>query len=334
MTGIILSRRSTGPGHGSIGQVPGLLPVAGRYRVIDFVLSNLVAGGISHIGVLCGRDYPALSAYLAGGRDWDLDRRQGGIAYLDPGSEARQPGTVSLQSYLERQSSAYGVLCSCDGMYSLDLGQVLVSHLASGHDLTAVIAGQGSVGPKRVILCILSRDLLLQCLTSGVPLDDWLQSPDQLPAALNGRTITHNLYWYPGPFLEFRTQEELLQNNLSVLEPWIWAQLFGPDRPVFTRPQDGPPAFWGEDSICENSLVSGLCRIEGKLTQSVLSRGVTIGPGARVRQCLLLDGARVGENAELDRVIVGPGVAVPANARLRGRPGHPIQLTKGANHLI
>ena len=334
MTGIILSGRLGGPGQSPMGQVPGLLPVAGRYRVIDFTLSNLAAGGISHIGILCGFDYMALSAYLSGGRDWDLDRRQGGISYLNLGAEASQPGIVSLRTYLERQSSAYAVLCACDGIYSLDLRQVLVSHLASGHDLTAVVARSGGEEPQRVILCMLSRELLLQGLAAGLRLDEWFQSPDKLPTALGGSPVTRNLYWYYGPFLAFRSQEELLQNNLSVLEPGIWEQLFGSDRPVFTRPQDGPPAYWGEDSVCGGSLVSGGCRIEGTLDQSVLSQDVTIEPGARVRQSLLLAGARVGARAELDRVIVGSGGVVPANARLKGRPGHPIQLTKGARNLI
>ena len=325
MTGIILSQSAGAAGPGFL--VPGLAPVAGRYRVIDFVLSNLVNGGITDVGILCGGGYPALSAYVSGGRDWALDRRRGGVVWLD--QEAA--GTVSLEAYLKSQSSAYGVVCGCGGGFSLDVRQVLVSHLASGHDLTAVMVPQKAEGGDRVLLCLLGRELLLRFLAAGERPETWLRTPEELPRTLAGRPVTQNLFTHAGPFLEFGTQEQLLQNNLRVLEPGLWQQLFDPDRPVYTRPQDGPPAWWGEEAACTDSLISGGCRVEGTLERAVLSEGVVIGPGARVRDSVLLEGARVGAQAELDRVIVDSGGVIPEHARHRGRPGHPVFVAKGAS---
>ena len=336
------------------------LPFMGRYRLIDFPLSNMMNAGIRTVGVVLPPNYRPLADHLGAGRPWELDRKRGGL-FLLPGNAfgtTRQNCRFLMRDIIanrvlfERSRSPYVVMSATNIVFNMDLGAVIDAHATSGAEITMVYTRAkraetdtmrmeiGDAGRVRSLyptggcqygdaefldLFVINRDTLLQIIEdySNYDYKDFFE-------ALDGDIALHDVctYEFKGLSIGMFDVESYYRRSMEVLDPSVMDELFHPDRPIMTKAHDTPPASYSSGSNAQNSFISAGCRIEGTVRGSILSRDVVVEPGAYVansivmQSCLICRGARV-ENAILDKNNV-----VPSQTELRGTPDATLVLSK------
>ena len=325
------------------------LPYFGRYRMVDFALSNLVNCGIRTVGMVMPYNYRSIIDHVGSGKDWDLDRKNGGLFIL-PGSAFGTSRTgarfllrdlIHNKAYFTR-STADAVICStANFVFNVDLDKVYDTHKASGADITVltktasekdvdvtavdVIDGrvQGfhhgvNFGDTMFLDCfVINRQLLLDMF-------DWYAPTDYLDlfeamAGDFGR-VNVQTYEFDGYVAPVFNKRSFYRANMDLLDPRITAELFPAERSVKTKTHDTPPAKFEVGSRVINSGISSGDRIYGSVSDSVLGRNVVIEAGASVRGSIVMQGCVIKSGARVENAIVDRANVVPAGTELRGTP--------------
>ena len=341
------------------------LPYGGRYRQIDFTLSNMSNAGIRRIGIISRFNYQSLMAHIGSGDEWDLDLQEGGLEYLTPYSlsaESSYRGKIdaldSVKEYLEFGSDEdYVVMADSGVLCNVDLKKIIESHIASGRDLTVVFKDgiangtklldlavtldeQGEiddmavdyVAPSNYLasmgLFIMDKKTLMNQVENCVARSYYRFERDLILRLWKKGELTVNAYPFQGVALFNESTAEYYNNNLALLLPEVRQSLFGP-RPIYTKVRDRVPTYYGEETQAENCIVADGCMLEGHVKNSVLFRQVEIGAGAKVENCLLMNDAKIGENCELYCVILDKNVTVRPGSKLIGTLKNPIIIKRG-----
>ena len=345
----------------------GSIPYGGRYRLIDFTLSNMVNSGMTDIGIVTRHNYQSLMDHLGSGRAWDLARKRGGLVILPPYSRVGTAGDAgdhrgSLEAlagrlqYLQSVDAKYVVLSSSDFVCNIDLKDVLCYHQEKNADITAIyadcqretgghdrttleVAPDGRLtdvsinvdgaGSHREFLNIvlLSRELLIKLVS-----ENYAHGKNSFTRnIMQERLSDFNIYGYEaqGFVARIAGMESYFAANMALLNPEARAQLFPAERPIFTKVRDEVPAKYGLKAKVENSLVADGCVIEGELENCVVFRGVRVGRGAVIKNTILMQDVIVGENANLNYVVADKNVVVRSGRTLCGYTSIPIYLQKG-----
>ncbi len=347
----------------------GSIPYGGRYRLIDFTLSNMVNSGIRDIGVVTRQNYQSLMDHVGSGRAWDLSRKVGGLRMLPPyarrgGDDAANdhPGWLEALAgrldYLRSVDATYVVLSGADTVCNLDLRSMLRHHQETGADITVVYAQNNRETPGRNVttfevaadsrltdvsvnvtttgsqkeflnIALLRRDLLLRLV-------EWGNAHGKKSFArevLLARMDELKLCGFEARDFVARIygMESYFAANMALLNSQARAQLFPAERPIFTKVRDEVPAKYGLKAKVENSLVADGCIIEGQLENCVVFRGVRVGRGAVLKNCILMQDAIVGENANLNYVVADKNVVVRSDRTLCGCSSIPFYLQKGVS---
>lgn len=346
----------------------GSIPYGGRYRLIDFTLSNMVNSGIKDIGIVTRQNYQSLMDHVGSGRAWDLSRKVGGLRLLPP--YARLTGASAddhvgcLEAlagrlvYLQSVDAQYVVISGADVISNIDLRDVLRQHQETGADITAVYADCRRETPGRDVstvevaadgrltdvsvnvsttgnhkeflnIALLSRELLIKMVNEGYAHGKASFTRGVMQDHLQDLKI----YGYESTGFVARVSgmESYFAANMALLNSEARAQLFPAERPVFTKVRDEVPAKYGLKSKVSNSLVADGCVIEGELENCIVFRGVRVGRGAVVKNSILMQDAIVGENADLNYVIADKDVVVRSGRTLCGYTSIPFYLQKGMN---
>lgn len=343
------------------------IPFGGRYRLIDFTLSNMVNSGIDNIGVLVKQYYRSLMDHLANGQEWDLNRKNGGLHILPPyANESVSQSTVGkldelrgALDLLQDSSEPYVILADANVVCSMDYRAALDSHIASGADITAITfcadgtastpypyVFQGKDGsaqafainniPKAGDLIgtgsyIISREMLIQVVTEMTAYGAYHFEREFMQRQLNAGQLSVNLYQIDGPVFFTRSVTEYLQNCLALTDEGVSSAIFRQDRPIYTRVNDEVPTYYGYGCDISACIIADGCVIEGSAEHSVLARGVKIGKGASIKNSVIMQGVTVGENAVLENVIVDKWAVISDGAQLKGLSTAPVIIRKGAN---
>ena len=339
------------------------IPFGGRYRAVDFALSNLVNAGVTDVGVVLHGRYQSLLDHLGTGKDWDLSRKRGGLKILPPfafkqpwGETAfrgKMEALMGVRSYLDEIRQDYVVMMEGDLVVNLPLSDVLEQHIRSGADITAVCGNDsfrveggsyfemdetGRVtnvlyrmnnprGRRGLEVYILSKKLLCEIV-------DECSARDQFSWRKELQTRKDSLYLHSyvwgGFAAQIRSVQEYYDRSMQLLDPAIRAELFTPERPIRAKGADKPSTYVGANGRCVNSLVADGCRIEGTVENSVLFPGVVVEEGAVVRNCVLFKEDVVRKNAQLSYIIADKDVEVLADRTLMGHATYPIVLAKGS----
>lgn len=341
----------------------GSVPFCGRYRLIDFSLSNLVNAGVSKVGVVTKSNYQSLMDHIGTGKAWDLARKNGGLFFLPPYSnnaatvyKGHVDGLFGAMGFLKNSTEKYVILCDCDVITNFDLRKMVKAHINSGADITvAYKSGKMPVNVHDVMsfdldgdkvkgisfaseradckfsldITIMSRETLISIVKYGyehnlTSLARDIFQPHLDKFDMRGYEVTEYAAVMDGPESYARITNEVLSN------PDIRRQLFHKERPVFTKTKDDMPTIYGLDSDVKNSLIADGCVIEGTVKNSVLFRGVKVLAGATVENAIIMQGSVIGECATVEYSTLDKNVTVEAGKTLRGTEAYPIYVRKNA----
>ena len=341
------------------------IPFGGRYRIIDFMLSSLVNAGLTDVGLIVDASYQSLLDHVGSGKDWDLSRKHGGLRILPPFSYAQSRGDgaylgrmdslVGVRSYLEKIRQDYVVVAWGDIVANLPIADAFEQHLKSGADITAIctsnptgdpagctyftIGAQGTVTdvavhPNEPMGCetlecyIMSKRLLLTLTDYASAHKVHSFSEGVLLAMVDQLKIVP--YLYDGYVARFHSVGSYFARNMELLDPAVRACLFDPARPIRTKDQSNPSTYYGPEALSHGSLIADGCIIEGEVENSILFRGVRVEKGARVSNCILMQGTTIRERASLSYVITDKNVVIHPERMLMGHESYPIAIAKNA----
>ena len=328
------------------------IPFGGRYRVIDFTLSNMVNSGITTVGLMTNNNYRSLIDHIGSGKDWDLARKDGGIILLPPFSEkhdklytTRLEALGSLTGFLSRRKEKYVVLADCDGVAKIDIAKIIDQHESKSADIT-LVTHYGKVGNRKefmlvtpdesgrvqelklsphvqdgtkenifINMMVINRQFLLNLVEDSVTHGFSSFESDILVKQLNSLKIYN--YDFKGYYAGIDSMTAYYKHNMELLEKEVRDELFG-DRDIYTKVRDSAPSKYGENAVVKNSLISDGCVIEGVVENSILFRGVKVGKGAVVRNSIIMQDNIIGENTSLDCVITDKNVVISDSKTLCG----------------
>lgn len=344
----------------------GSVMFGGRYRLIDFPLSNMVNSGISEVGVITKSNYQSLLDHLGSAREWDLARKKGGLYILPPFGNVestlyrgRIEALYGAMSFIKHSRAKYVILSDCDVVTNIDYKPIVAAHIESGADITAVahtgVYSSDDIktstvfnvdADKNVTSVLINPDISGTYTTS---LNVFVMSMDFLIETVNDamargnvsfernilqekcRELKIKIYEYDNYFSKLNSPESYFKSNMALLEPENARKLFVPKRSIYTKVSDNAPVKYDLDSKVSNSLIADGCIIEGEVENSVLFRGVKVGKGAKVKNCILMQGTVVGDNAELNYLITDKNVSICENHILTSSPQYPMYVGKGAS---
>ncbi len=341
------------------------LPFGGRYRQVDFALSNLACAGIHRVGVVTRHNYQSLLNHIGSGEEWGLEMEQGGLEYLTPYSSSKTSdyrgkleSLHAAMSFLEFSDDDYIVMLDAALVYNIDLNKVIASHIESGKDIT-VVTKKGIADGNRVLdmavkldkhgqvadvavdyaapsnyeasmdIYVLSRAWLIEQVKEHIARNLFHMDRDLVLGLWKEKAATLNVYSFGGVTLFNESVTEFFQNNLQLTKKEIREDLFGRNHPVYTKVRDRVPTYYGENCAIENCSVADGCMLGGSVKNSVLFRQVTVYPGAQVENCVIMNDSVVGEGAFLQNVILDKDVVVKAGTRLIGTPNNPVVIKRG-----
>ena len=343
----------------------GSVPFGGRYRLIDFPLSNFVNSGISQVGVITKSNYGSLLDHVGSGREWDLARKKGGLHLLPPYSHTsstvyhgKLDALGNIWSFVEHASAEYVILTDCNVVTNIDYRPAVEAHIESGADIIAIyakgyydqateasvtifgIGGDGFVNdvminPPMTGSCnlgldmyIMSKDFLRRIVKESMSRNRYSLRKD----ILLDRNSSYRIlaYEHESYYSKIDSLASYFAANLDLLDSQKRSALFAKNAPIYTKTKDNAPVHFGLESHIKNSLIADGCIIEGKVENCVLFRGVKVGKGSVIRDSIITQAGVIGERCSIRNVITDKNVMIADERQLTGSAGYPLFIGKGA----
>lgn len=339
------------------------IPFGGRYRLVDFALSNLVNAGVGNVGLITKSNYQSLMDHIGSAKAWDLDRKQGGLHILPPYGRAGAgiyTGEIDalhgISHFLRRAQEQYVVLCRGDVAINIDISDMIEKHISSGADITlaykhGTLPAAGRDIPSlsfcgdridKVMLydevkencdfglsiMIIPRMLLLSLVSNAAAESKTSLVRDIIMPNIGNLVVKG--YKFDGFVGIMDSMQGYVYANMQLLSASVRTDLFNKERPIYTKVKDTMPSRYGVNSCVSNSLIADGCVIEGTVKNSILFRGVHVNKGAVVENCIIMQGSKIGTGAELRHVTLDKEVDVGNGRQLCGAPSYSIFIKKGA----
>ncbi len=343
----------------------GSVLFGGRYRLIDFTLSNMVNSGIDEVGVITKSNYQSLLDHLGSGREWDLARKNGGLHLLPPFSHVtsgiyrgRLEALYGVSDLIMRSNAEYVVMSDCDVITSMDFTPIIEQHIATKADITVVyandaismeeaqrstvfqISDDGRIhdvminpsisGAANVSLntFVISKDFLKNLILEGNAKGMYSFEEDIIRARANEYNIIG--YRHENFYRRITSIVSYYNANLDLLDTDKRNQLFPENAPVYTKVRDNPPAKYAIGANVKNTLVADGCIIEGNVENCILFRGARIGKGSTVKNSIIMQDTVIGTKCEVSCVITDKRVKISDGKMLTGSKNYPLYIGKGA----
>ena len=333
------------------------VPFGGKYRIIDFPLSNCANSGIDTVGVLTQYRPLQLNSYIGNGQPWDLDVADGGVYILPPYQSAGEKGSwfsgtanaiYQNIGFIENYDPENVLILSGDHIYKMDYADMLREHLEHDAACTISVLQVSMEEATRFGIMNLGEDGYVcefeekpkqpksDLASMGIYIFNWKKLREYLIADENdpnsskdfGKNIIPNMlnageklwpYRFDGYWRDVGTITSLWDANMDMLSTTL-INLYDPAWPISSRSPICPPHFTGENASIVHSIVTEGCEIDGTVENSVLSSAVKVGTGANVIYSVLMPGAVVEEGATVEYAIVGENTVVHKNAHVGSAP--------------
>ena len=344
------------------------VPFGGRYRCIDFVLSNLVNTGIRNIGLITQRNYHSLMDHLGTGKEWDLNRKRDGLFFLPPFSTKDNTGVYrgdidafhSVMQYVRRSNQKYLILCGSHILFNTTFDAMIRQHRETGADITFMYNEDPSFFPEEQ-----NRDLRIRFEEDGITVKEleWNpRNPNSDFRACEATIMDKDLFddlveeaysrgnidfvrevllplvrekhlkvmgWrYDGYVARIDSINTYFHHSMALLNASVAKDLYNMQHPIYTKVKDEFAATYGENARVHNVMMADGCKIDGTVENSIVFRGVTVETGAVVRNSILMQGVNIRAGAVLDHVILDKNVVVNAGRQLTGYEGIPLVFRK------
>ena len=338
----------------------GSVPFAGRYRLIDFPLSNMVNAGVSKVGVVTKSNYQSLMDHLGSGKAWDLSRKNEGLYILPPfgatdeSYSGRVASLAGMEAFFANSKEDYVVMSDCHVVGNIDYGKLIKAHTATGADIivgyirgelprldnlmvlqadndgrvtdiTIENGGEGE-GNFGIGLYVLRKDLLVQLVRNAVSRNQTHFERDILQRYVADLNIQG--YEVTEQALVISSLASYYAANMAMLDGEKRGKLFLNERQIYTKVRDCCPAMYGLESNVSNSLVADGAIINGTVKNSIIFRNVRIEEGAELEDCIVMQGAVVFGGTKLGSVVLDKDVVVKESRTLQGYASFPIYIDK------
>ena len=345
------------------------IPFGSRYRMCDFLISSMVHCGIDNISIIVRKNYHSLMDHLGNGREWDLSRKKGGLNIVPPFAQkqvkmfaGRIEALESIKGYLKKQTEKYVIMSDANIAVNFDFNDLLNAHIKSGADVTMVYRKQEI--PKALIrqsteamdlyyalgmngdrvskiyinpsedgemnfslnIYVIERENLIRLIDEAYVHGYTYFVRDILEKQIDQLDIRG--YCYDGYVAHIHDMKSYFEENMKLLEEENLDALFSGNQ-IYTKIRDDNPTRYSNGSTAKNVMVADGCVIEGEVENSILFRGVKIGKGAKVKNCVLMQDTIVEDGASVEYVITDKDVTISSGKLLTGNASFQVYVSKG-----
>lgn len=337
------------------------VPFGGRYRIVDFMLSNLVNTGVTAVGVSTFNKYKSLMDHLGTGASWDLDRKNQGLSIIPPYVTTDKyygnndiSGIFNFVRYKKRK---HVIICGSSVIMNIDFNRLIELHDQSGADMTLLYAKedkdcgspeyvlefdrknilksclldpQNKVKNRKSFLdvMIIERELFVEILSEALErgkneLD--FQSFLSMHEKYHIRGVEHKGY-----YLRINSIQSYFTATMDSLSLSGQKALFWSDKPIYTKVKDEAPSYYSDNAEVKNSMISDGCVIDGNIEHSLLFRGVSVSSNTVLKNCIIFQNAVIGDNCYLENCIIDKYAYIRPGVKLIGESQYPVVIKKNA----
>ncbi|NLC65568.1 MAG: glucose-1-phosphate adenylyltransferase subunit GlgD [Clostridium sp.] len=344
------------------------IPFLGRYRLIDFTLSNLVNAGISTVGMFLDDRSRSLMDHITSGKVWNLDRKNGGIFWFLKNTSSRsnnnQRGDLNNYydnlDYLLKAKGEYAVVTGTSMVSSVDYKDALENHIKNEADISIIYKTVDSSDSGFKRSDILHIDENKRVLNIGRNIKESIKSNESNNISMNMYIIKKDLlidlitdsissgenifladvfksavkdnkvigYEYKGFLKNINSIKSYYNANMDMLDEQVLREVFFGKNKVRTKVKDEVPTYYSESSKVENSLIANGCNIEGEVINSILFRSVNVAKGSIIKDSIIMQSGDIRENVTLENVITDKKVVITKGTSLKGDKENPLVIKK------
>lgn len=338
------------------------IPIGGRYRIIDFILSNMVNEGIKNIGLFTQSNSRSLVDHVGSGKPWDLDRKLTGLFVFNFGVANSYLSDIDMIrsniEYLYQSKESNVILAPSYMLCNIDFAEAVKNHEKSGCDITVIYkkvedSDKGfidcdvlnisddhkviSVGKNIGIdknnnismeMFIMKKEILLQIIYSCVKTGYFTTLKEAIYRSITTNCI--NAYEFKGYLECINSVNSYYKTSMDMLQIKVNNELFFNNGLIFTKVKDEAPTKYTLSSDVSNSLIANGCIIEGKVKNSIIFRRVLIHETAQVTNCIIMQGCEIKAGAKLNNVIIDKNNIIQEGKELKGDQEFPLVIEKKA----
>ncbi|WP_462411220.1 glucose-1-phosphate adenylyltransferase [Neobacillus sp. Marseille-QA0830] len=340
------------------------VPFGGKYRIIDFTLSNCSNSGLDTVGVLTQYQPLLLNSYIGIGSTWDLDRKNGGVTVLPPYSESSEvkwyTGTASAiyqnLNYLKQYQPDYVLILSGDHIYKMNYETMLEYHIEKKADVTISLIEVPWMEASRFGIMNTNEEMRItefeekpanpknNLASMGIYIFSWNILKEYLEMDARNPDSSHDfgkdvipslldqnkkLFAYPfkGYWKDVGTVQSLWEANMDLLNEDCELDLFDPSWKIYSVNPNQPPQYISPNAIVSESLINEGCTIDGEIDHSVLFQGVVVGKGSLIKDSVIMPDSIIGKNCYIEKAIVPCDVTIPDGTVVRSLDDEIILVT-------
>ena len=344
------------------------IPFAGRYRMIDFTLSNLANSGVDNVSIIVRKNYHSLMDHLGSGREWDLTRKNGGLNIVPPFAEktvkvynGRVEALASILDFLRSQKEKYVIMADANIAVNFDFKAMIEAHMESGADVTVAYA------EEEIPAADMEAPVLNKAMYYTLDLEDGRVKNIKINSKDKGiQNFSMNIYimdrellidqistGYVRGYVYF--ERDILAPSLDKLDVRGFKfdgymariadtksyfdenmklleagnlEALFSGNTIYTKIRDDNPTRYINGAKVKNIMAADGCVIEGEVENSILFRGVKVAKGAKVKNCVLMQDTVVGEGASLEYIITDKNVTITAGKEVKGTDSFPVYVAK------
>ena len=318
------------------------VPFAGKFRIIDFALSNCTNSGIFQIGILTQYLPLSLNEHIGVGKPWDLDRRDSFVTLLQPNNSWYNGTADAVRKNIEfvkRYASKYVIILSGDHIYKMDYSKMIEQHKQTNADLTiaakivpldeasrfGILETDSNLRIKKFVekpknpqsnkasmgIYVFSTQALIDAIEAHPDIDDLDFGMHIIPDMIQNKNVF--AYEYYDYWKDVGTYDSYVEANIELCHDAA-LDLYDPKWKIYTKSEDLPPVKVGKRATIRTSLVSNGCKIDGDVEDSVLSPGVIVGEGSIVRNSVILNDVKIGKNCKIEDTIIDKDTVIGDNS--------------------
>ncbi|MGH4123058.1 MAG: glucose-1-phosphate adenylyltransferase subunit GlgD [Clostridium sp.] len=336
------------------------IPIGGRYRIIDFVLSNMVNSGIHNIGIFANTKSRSLVDHLGSGKSWDLDRKINGLFLFNFTTDGSQLRDIDILSdnmeYIHRTKQDYVIISSSYMLCNMDYNEAAKFHEESGSDITLLYKRTNN-GKKHYLNCstiYINEENQVLSIGKNIGAEDklnismemFLMKKSTLINMINKAVQTGyhnsikaaiynsvsqlnvNAFEFKGYVQCVNSVKNYYKTSMDMLNGKVTKELFFNNGLIYTKSKDGAPTKYFNESKVKNALISNGCILKGSIENSIISRRVTVHAGAELKNCIIFENCEIKQGCKLTNVILDKNTIINENTILKGDEDFPVVIEK------